>query len=74
MDGLELIFTMLGEKVSSEITKDKDAQGFDENKDAAKRWGKVAGNARKSAEKELGRSISTNQNYISEPEEKKRLK
>lgn len=34
---LELIFSMLGEAATTEITRNKDAQGFDENKDAAKK-------------------------------------
>jgi len=46
MDDLELIFTMLGEKVTTEITKKEDARGIVENKDAAQRGGKVAGKAR----------------------------
>ena len=73
MNDLELIFSMLGERVSTEITRDKDAQGYTEVEDAAKRGGKVAGNARKETEQELGRSIISNKNYLSEPEKKKRL-
>lgn len=73
MNDLELIFTMLGERVSTEITKDEDKQGFDEVKDAAKRGGKVAGNAKKETEKELGRPITSNKNYLVEPEKKKKL-
>ena len=37
MDELELIFSMLGEKVTTEIAKVEDAQGFVPNKSAAKR-------------------------------------
>ena len=73
MNDLELIFTMLGEKVTTEITKSKDAQGFDQNKHAAKEGGEVAGNARKEAEKKIGKPISTSDNYLKEPEKKKRL-
>jgi len=74
MNDLELIFTMLGEKVTTEITKAKDAQGFKENKKATKEGGEVAGNARKDAEKKIGKSVSTNENYLTEPEKRKRLK
>ncbi|MFA4886723.1 MAG: Bro-N domain-containing protein [Candidatus Nanoarchaeia archaeon] len=74
MNELELIFGMLGEKVSTEITKTEDAQGYPELEDAAQRGGKVAGNARKETEKELGRSITSKNNYLAEPEKKKRLK
>ena len=73
MDDLELIFNMLGEKVSTEITKNEDSQGFGECQDSAKRGGKVAGNARKETEKELGRPVTKSDNYLSEPEKKKRL-
>lgn len=72
MNDLELIFTMLGERVTTEITRTKDAQGFPENKDVAKEGGEVAGNARKDAEQRIGKSISTNDNYLEEQEKKKR--
>ncbi len=73
MNDLELIFTMLGERVSTEITRTEDAQGYPEVEDAAKRGGKVAGNARKETEQELGRPITSKENYLSEPEKKKKL-
>ncbi len=53
MNDLELIFSMLGERVSTEITRKEDAQGYPQVEDAAKRGGRVAGNARKDTEKEL---------------------
>jgi DNA-damage-inducible protein D len=65
MDDLELIFNMLGERMTTEISKEEEPDTFGENKNVAKRGGKVAGNARKDAEKELGRSIISNKNYIS---------
>ncbi len=73
MNDLELIFSMLGERVSTEITRKEDAQGFVENKAAAKRGGRVAGNARKETEKELSRPITSAENYLSEPEKRKKL-
>jgi DNA-damage-inducible protein D len=73
MNDLELIFSMLREKVSTEITKNEDAQGYDENKDAAKRGGKVACNARKETEKELKRPITSKKNFLSEPEKSRRI-
>ena len=74
MNDLELIFSMLGERVSTEITREEKAEGYKEVENAAKRGGKIAGNARKETEKELGRPITSNENYLSEPERKKRLK
>ena len=72
MNDLELIFTMLGERVTAGITKNKDAKKFDELSYSAKQGGEVAGNARKDAEKKIGRSIVTSENYLEEPEKNKR--
>jgi len=74
MTDLELIFTMLGEASTAKIARNKDAQGFVENKIAAKEGGQVAGNARKELEGKIGEDIVTKDNYLEEPEEKKRLK
>jgi len=64
MDDLELIFTMLGERMTTEISKEEHPDNFDENRRVAKRGGKVAGNARKEAEKELGRSVVSKENFL----------
>ena len=64
MDDLELIFTMLGERVTTEISQKEDPETFEESRQIAKRGGKVAGVARKETEKELGRSVSTPNNYL----------
>jgi hypothetical protein len=63
MTDLELIFTMLGEASTTEIAKNKNAQGFIENHKAAKAGGNVAGNARKELEKKSGAKIVTKQNF-----------
>ena len=73
MNDLELIFSMLGERVSTEITRKEDSQGYTEVEGAAKRGGRVAGNARKETEKELGRPITLRENYLFESEKKKKL-
>ena len=73
MNDLELIFTMLGERMTTELSQDEKPETFDKSKDVAKRGGKVAGNARIDAEKELGRPITTRQNYLSLVEKKKKL-
>ena len=73
MNDLELIFTMLGEKVTTEITRTKDAQEFDECKKAAKEGGGVAGKARLDAEEKIGRTIISGENYLTVPEKVKRL-
>ncbi len=72
MNDLELIFTMLGEASTTKIAKGKNAQGFPENKDAAERGGKIAGDARTNLEIASGEKISTPQNYFQESEKDKR--
>lgn len=74
MNDLELIFTMLGEASTTEIAKNKDARGFDKNKLAARGGGNVAGKARIDLEKKSGKKVSTKNNYLQSPENKKRLK
>lgn len=71
MNDLELIFSMLGEASTTEITRNKDTQGFEENKKAAKEGGSVAGSARRDLEKKSGKKISTRENYLSLGERKK---
>ena len=68
MTDLELIFTMLGEASTTEITRQHDAQGFGPNRSAARAGGKVAGNARRDLERKSGRKVATNQNYKQLPE------
>ncbi|MBI2101830.1 hypothetical protein HYT53_04430 [Candidatus Woesearchaeota archaeon] len=48
------------------------AEGFGQNKAAAKEGGEVAGNARKDAEKRIGKSIISDENYLTETENKKK--
>jgi DNA-damage-inducible protein D len=74
MTDLELIFSMLGEKVTTEITKKDNSQGFNECKKSAQRGGKVAGRARVDTEKEIKRKIVSNKNYLDLKEKKKLLK
>ena len=64
MNDLELIFSMLGEASTTEITKNRNAQGFDENKTAAQKGGRIAGEARQKLEKESGKNVSTQKNYL----------
>jgi DNA-damage-inducible protein D len=74
MTDLELIFSMLGEAATTEITKTKDAQGFDENRTAARKGGRIAGDARKELETETKKKVATSENYLKiTQKEKKRL-
>ena len=71
MDDLELIFTMLGERVTTEISEKEKPESFTESKKIARRGGNVAGTARKATEKELGRSVVSDKNVLPESEKKK---
>lgn len=64
MTDLELIFTMLGEASTTEITRDNDAKGFEENRSCARSGGEVAGNARRDLEKRTQNKVVTSQNYL----------
>lgn len=64
MTDLELIFTMLGEKMTTEISHKERPKALMEHKKVARRGGSVAGNARKQAERELGRSVISKENYL----------
>ncbi|WP_321779449.1 Bro-N domain-containing protein [Sulfurimonas sp.] len=64
MDDLELIFSMLGERVTTEISKEEKPDTLEKSKKVASRGGAVAGNARAETEKELGRKVSTKKNYL----------
>ena len=64
MTDLELIFTMLGERVTTEISQQEKPDTFDKNKNVARRGGKVAGVARKETEKELGHSVISTDNFL----------
>lgn len=65
MTDLELIFTMLGERVTTEISHTEKPETFNENKKVARRGGNVAGNARKETEKEVGQSVVSRKNFLS---------
>ena len=74
MDDLELIFNMLGERVTTEISQQEKPDTFVKNKKVAERGGSIAGNARKQTEKEIGRSVVSPKNYLQTPESRKQLK
>ncbi len=72
MDDLELIFTMLGEASTTKIARSKNVQGFPENKHAARKGGKIAGDARRKLELESGEDVTTPENFLDVPESQKR--
>jgi hypothetical protein len=68
MTDLELIFSMLGERATTEITQVKDSQGFVPLKEDAKAGGKIAGDARKALELKTGKKVSRKINYLKNSE------
>ena len=74
MTDRELIFSMLGEVATTEIARKRDARWFSENKVAATKGGRIAGEAREKLEIETGGKVVTPENYLTEPESRKRLK
>lgn len=71
MNDLELIFSMLGEAATTEITRVRDTKGFGENKVAAREGGAVAGKARKELEGRTGKKVITSQNFLPSSTRKK---
>lgn len=63
MNDFELIFTMLGEKTTTEIHKNEDSRGMSKLAEDAHIGGSIAGEARVKIEHKLGRAIVTAQNF-----------
>ena len=74
MTNLELIFTMLGEEQTRQESIKDDAQGFEENREAAIKGGTAAGDAREAFEKRTGDKVVSNQNFKQQVEEAKKRK
>ncbi|MBL7814176.1 MAG: Bro-N domain-containing protein [Saprospiraceae bacterium] len=68
MTPLELIFTALGEEVTRSIAVAEDAQGFEENRDAALQGGKLAGDARERVERDRRVKVVSAQNFLNQIE------
>ena len=65
MTDVEVALADLGEIATREIAKNKNPKGLDENIDVARRGGRIAGNARKDLEYQIGKSIVTSDNALS---------
>lgn len=75
MTNLELALNTLAEASTTEISKQKNPKGFDQNANVAKRGGSVAKAARKQLEAQLGRTVissaKANDYLLSDGEEQK---
>ena len=74
MDDFELIFSMLGERATTEIHRTEDSHGLPKLKTDAQAGGNIAGNARTQLEKRLKRSIVSKNNFLSNRKPKKAIK
>lgn len=62
MTNLELVLNMLAEASTTEISKEKNPKGLEENKDIARKGGNAAKKARLEIEKQTGKSIVSSKN------------
>ncbi|MCB8980620.1 MAG: hypothetical protein H6657_24685 [Ardenticatenaceae bacterium] len=69
MTGLELAFVYVAEQATIANVQTKDAQGYDENYDAAKKGGRAAGVARRVFEEEHGRKVISSHSYLEQRKE-----
>ena len=60
MSTTEIILNMLAETATKNISQTENPSTFEENKSAAQRGGRIAGNARKELEAEIGHSVISN--------------
>ncbi len=59
---LELVLNMLAEATTTELSKQKQPETFDENRNIAQEGGAVAGEARAAVEKRTGKPVITSKN------------
>ncbi len=71
MSDAELIFTALAELSTRQIAESEEAHGFEPNKIAGKKGGRVAKNARVELESRTGKKVITNENFL--PKQKDKL-
>jgi DNA-damage-inducible protein D len=74
MDEAELIFTALAELSTRQISEAERAEGYDPNEQAAKKGGKVSGDARRQLEKETRKKVVNDGNYLQSGRRVKKLK
>ena len=60
-------------KAATDITKEKNSQGFGDCKESADIGGNIAKRAREDLEKNLGKSVVSKENFLPGSKEKKQL-
>lgn len=76
MTNVELVLNMLAEVTTTEISKERNPETFEESRTIAKQGGEVAKNARQNIEKQLGHKVITSKNAknLKQIEKKKKTK
>lgn len=64
MSTTEVVLNMLAETATKEISKQVKPDTFEANRNVANRGGRIAGNARKELEEEIGHSVITSKNAV----------
>ena len=64
MTDAELVFTALAELSTRQIAETVEARGLKENKDPAKKGGRIAKNARRELEQKTGKSVISGNSYL----------
>ena len=62
MSTAEIVLNMLAEVATTELSKGQQPEGFAENKEVARRGGRIAGQAREAIEADSGQPVITSQN------------
>jgi len=62
MTNLELVLNMLAEASTTEISKEKNPETFEDSRTIAKQGGTIAGNTRKEIEEKTGKKVISSQN------------
>lgn len=73
MNEAELIFTALAELSTRQIAENIEANGFHENKEPAKKGGKIARDARKALEEKTGKNVVDGSNFLASPGKQPKL-
>ncbi len=74
MSEAELIFTALAELSTRQIAEAENATGMIENKESAKKGGKIAREAKKNLELQTGKKVVTDENFLPKAKKSKQIK
>ena len=67
MSNMEMVLNMLAEVTTTELSKSRNPQGFDESKKVAREGGEIVGNTRREIESKTGRKVVSAENKLNQP-------